>query len=143
MFLAQQAQGRLRQKKGKERYVQLPDLAITEMKSYLDHPTKDCKKQLRSLLLEIQAEQNEYVSIQWSAVRNIKSWDLLTVENSLRAILNLDEAPRLLYQAARDYVGGSIEFEKKSIPQLEEIARFWRQYFTVKACNRSRVGRRK
>ena len=102
------------------------------MKSYLDHPTEDCKKRLRSLLLEIQAEQNEYVSIQWSAVRNIKSWDLLIVENTLRSILNRDEAPRWLYQAARDYVGGSIEFEKKSIPQIEDIAGFWRQYFTVK-----------
>ncbi len=132
MFLAQQAQGRLSEKQGKERYVQLADRAVREMKSYLDHPTEDCKKQLRSLLLEIEAEQNEYVSIQWSAVRNIKSWDLLIVENALRTILNRDEAPRWLYQAARDYVGGSIEFEKKSIPMIEDIARFWRRYFTVK-----------
>ncbi len=87
MFLAQQAQERLREKRGKERYVQLADRAVREMKSYLDHPTEDCKMQLRSLLLEIQAEQNEYVSIQWSAVRSIKSWDLLIVENALRTIL--------------------------------------------------------
>ena len=132
MFLAQQALGRLREKQGNERYVQLADRAVREMNSYLDHPTEDCKKQLRSLLLEIEAEQNEYVSIQWSAVRNIKSWDLLIVENTLRSILHREEAPRWLYQAARDYVGGSIEFEKKSIPQIEDIARFWRQYFTVK-----------
>ena len=132
LFLAQQARKTLSEKQGKEQYVQLADRAVREMKSFLDHPTEDCKKQLRSLLLEIQAEQNEYVSIGWSAVRNIKSWDLLIVENTLRTIPNRDEAPRWLYQAARDYVGGSIEFEKKSIPQLEEIARFWRQYFTVK-----------
>ena len=132
MFLAQQARGRLNDKQGKERYVQLADRAGREMKSYLDHPTEECKKQLRSLLLEIEAEQNEYVSIQWSTVRNIKSWDLLIVENTLRTIINRNEAPRWLYQAARDYVGGSIEFEKKSIPQIEDIARFWRQYFTVK-----------
>ena len=132
MFLAQQARGRLSEKQGEERYVQLADRAGREMKSYLDHPTEDCKKQLRSLLLEIEAEQNEYVSIQRSAVRNIKSWDLLIVENTLSAILNLDEAPRWLFQAARDYVGGSIEFEKRSIPMIEDIARFWRQYFSVK-----------
>jgi hypothetical protein len=132
MFLAQQAQGRLREKQGNERYVQLADRAVREMKTYLNHPTEDCERRLRSLLLEVQAEQNEYVSIQWSAVRNIKSWDLLIVENTLRSILNRDEAPRWLYQAARDYVGGSIEFEKKSIPQIEDIARFWRQYFSVK-----------
>ena len=127
MFLAQQAQGRLSEKQGKERYVQLADRAVREMRTYLDHPTEDFEKQLRSLLLEIQAEQNEYVPIKWSAVRNIKSWDLLIVENTLRTILNREEAPRWLYQAARDYVGGSIEFEKRSIPQIEDIARFWRQ----------------
>jgi hypothetical protein len=132
IFLAQQAQGRLRERPGAKRYVQLADRAAREMNSYVEDPTEDCEKRLRSLLLEIEAEQNEYVSIKWSAVRNIKSWDLLIVENALRAILNREEAPRLLYQAARDYVGGSIEFEKQSIPQLENIARFWRQYFTVK-----------
>ena len=132
MFLAQRAQGRLHEKQGKERYVQLADRVVRDMKSYLDHPTEERKKELRSLLLEIEAEQNEYVSIKWSAVRNIKSWDLLIVENTLRSILNRDEAPRWLYQAARDYVGGSIEFEKRSIPLIEDIAGFWRQYFTTK-----------
>ena len=131
MFLAQKARGRLREKRGKERYVQLADRAVRDMKSYLDDPTEDRKKELRSLLLEIEAEQNEYVSIQWSAVRNIKSWDLLIVENTLKSILNPEEAPRWLYQASRDYVGGSTKFEKRSIRQLEEIAGFWRQYFTV------------
>jgi hypothetical protein len=133
LFLAQKAQGRLGEKQSKERYVQLSNRVVREVNFYLDHPTEDCKKQLRSLLLEIQAEQNEYVSIQWSAVRNIKSWDLLIVENALRSILNRDEAPRWLYQAARDFVGGSIEFDKKSLPQIEDIAQFWRRYFTVKA----------
>ncbi len=80
----------------------MADRAVKEMKSYLNHPSEDRKKELWSLLSEIQAEQNEYVSIQWSAVRNIKSWDLLIVENTLRTILNLEEAPRWLYQAARD-----------------------------------------
>jgi hypothetical protein len=132
MFLARKAQGRLREKQGKERFAQLADRAVSEMKGYLNDPTEDSKKQLRSLLLEIEAEQNECVSIKWSAVPNIKSWDLLIVENTLRSILNLDEAPRWLYQAARDYVGGSIEFDKKSTPQLEAIAGFWRRHFTIK-----------
>ncbi len=131
LFLAKQAQGRLREKPGKERYVELADRAIKEIKSFLGDPTDVRRQRLRSLLLEIQAEQNECVSIKWSAVRNIKSWDLLIVENALRSILNRDEAPLWLYQAARDYVGSTMEFEKKSIPQLEEIAGFWREYFSV------------
>jgi hypothetical protein len=130
-FLATQAQRRLHEKKGKERYVELAYRAVREMKSFLDDPTEDFKKRVRSLLLEIQAEQNEYVSIKWSAMRNIKSWDLLIVENALKTILRPEEAKLWLYQTARDYVGGSIEFERQSIPQLEEIAEFWRRYFTV------------
>jgi len=132
MFLAQEALGRLREKRSNERYVELADQAIKEVESFLDDPTDVRSQQLRSLLREIQAEQNEYVSIKWSAVRNIKSWDLLIVENTLRSILNRDETPRWLYQAARDYVGGSIEFEKKSLPQVEDITQFWERYFTVK-----------
>jgi hypothetical protein len=132
MFLAQKALGRLREKQKNERYVELTDRTIKEMRSFLNHSTEGFKKQFRSLLVEIEAEQNEYVSIKWSAVRNIKSWDLLIVENTLRSILNRDEAPRWLYQAARDYVGSTMEFEKKSIPPLEEIAGFWREYFSPK-----------
>jgi hypothetical protein len=67
-------------------------------------------------------------------MRNIKSWDLLIVENTLRTILNPDEAPRWLYQAARDKVGGSIVFEERSIPMIENIALFWRQHFTARRC---------
>jgi hypothetical protein len=133
MFLARKAQGRLRDKQSKERYLQLASSAISEMKFYLDDPTEDRKQRLRSLLLEIEAEQNEYESVKWGVVRNIKSRDLVVVENSLRTILNRDEAPYWLYQASRDYAGGSIWFERGSIPQIEDIAGFWRQYFTAKA----------
>jgi hypothetical protein len=132
MFLAEKALGRLREQQKNERYVELADRAFREMKAFLGDPAEDLSKGLRLLLHEIEDEQNEYVSIKWSAVRNIKSWDLLIVENTLRSILNRDEAPLWLYQAARDYVGSTMEFEKKSIPQLEEIAGFWREYFSVK-----------
>lgn len=133
MFLAQKALGRLREKRSNERYVELADRAIKKITSFLGDPTDVRRQQLRSLLLEIQAEQNEYVSIKWSAARNIKSWDLLIVENALRSILNRDEAPIWLYQAARDYVGSTMEFEQESIPQLEEIVRFWQEHFSIKA----------
>jgi hypothetical protein len=132
MFLAQKALGRLHEKRNNQRYVQLADRAIKEMRSFLVDPTEEFNKRLRSLLREIEAEQNEHVSMKWSAVRNIKSWDLLIVENTLLSILNREEAPRWLYQAARDYVGSTMEFEKESILPLEEIARFWREYFSIK-----------
>ena len=80
LFFAQQARGRLNEKLGKERYVQLASRAVREMKSYVDDPTEDRKEGLWSLLMDIEAEQNEYESVRWEAVRKIKCWDLLIVE---------------------------------------------------------------
>ena len=133
MFLARKGQERLREKKGKERYRELVNRAIREMKLYLDDRTEDRKEGLWSLLLEIEREQNEYESVRWGVVRNIKCWDLLIVEKALRTILKPDEAPHWLYQASRDYVGGSIFFEKGEIPRIEKIAQFWRRYYRRKA----------
>ena len=103
------------------------------MKPYLDDPTEERKWQLLSRLKELVDEQNEHEWIKWGAVRKIKSWDLLTVERTLRAVLRRDEAPYWLYQAARDHVGSSMNLTKESIPRIEEIARFWRRYFKIKA----------
>jgi len=133
MFLARKGQERLREKKGKERYRQLASRAVREMKAYLDEPSEDQKEGLWSLLWEIEGEQNEYESVRWGVVRNIKCWDLLIVEKALRTILKPEEAPHRLYQASRNYVGASIAFEKGSILQIEEIARFWRRYYRGKA----------
>ena len=99
------------------------------MKHYLDDPTEDRRQGLRSLLREIEQEQNEYESISRTMVRNIKSWELLVVENALRSILRTAEAPYWLYQATRDHVGSSMFLVKESIPKIEEIARFWLRYY--------------
>ena len=45
------------------------------------------KERLWSLFREIEAEQDEYENIPWGVVRNVKSFDLLVVEHSLKAIL--------------------------------------------------------
>jgi hypothetical protein len=133
MFLARKSQARLCEKQGNQRYRQLVNRAIREMKPYLADPTEARKERLWSLLWEIEAEQNEYENISWGMVRNIKSWDLLIVEKALRTILRTDEAPYWLYQAARDYVGSSMFLVKVSIPKIEEIARFWRRHFRIRA----------
>ena len=117
MFLARKSQERLREKQGNQRYRQLVNRAIREMKPYLDDPTEERKWQLLSRLKELVDEQNEHEWIKWGAVRKIKSWDLLTVERTLRAVLRRDEAPYWLYQAARDHVGSSTYLTKESIPR--------------------------
>ena len=50
LFIARKAQERLRDKKGKDRYRQLANHAVKEMKSYLDEPTEDGKWRLLDLL---------------------------------------------------------------------------------------------
>ena len=133
LFLARKSQERLRKKQGKKRYRELVNQAIREMKPYLDDPSEDRTLRLLALLRDIESEQNEYESVGWSMVRNIKSWDLLIVENTLRSILRPHEAPYWLYQAVRDHMGSSEFLTAESIPKIEEIARFWRRYFKVKA----------
>jgi len=133
LFLARKSQARLREKQGPQRYRDLVNRAVREVKLYLDDPTDDRRQGLRSLLREIEEEQNEYESIRWTMVRNIKSWELLTVENAVRSILRTAEAPNWLYQATRDHVGSSMFLVEESIPKIEEIARFWRRYFKIKA----------
>jgi hypothetical protein len=128
MFLARKGQQRLREKKGKERYLQLANRAVKELKAHLVHPTEDCEKRRRSLLLEIQAEQNEHVSMKWHTVRNIRNFDLLIVEEALRSIVRPHEAQHWLYQAARNYVGGSNVLGRGAVPLIESLARFWQRY---------------
>ena len=53
----------------------------------------------------------------WGTVRNIKSWDLLIVERTLRTDLRRGETPYWRYQAVRDYVGSSMFLKKASMPE--------------------------
>ena len=133
LFLARKAQVRLREKKGERRYLPLANRAIRGMKSAPAQLAENYDGPLLGLLREIEEEQNQYRSIKWGVVRSIKCWDLLIVEKALRAFIRTYEAPYWLYQATRDYVGGSVFLEKRQIPQIEEIARFWRRYFKGKA----------
>ena len=132
LFLARKAQERLREKKTKDRYRQLANRAVKGMKSYLDDPTEDGKWRLLHLLSEIKEEQNQYTPIKWGVVRNIECWDLLVVEKALQGFMGPEEAKYWLYQAARDHVGSSEDLTAKSIPRIEELARFWRRYYKIK-----------
>ena len=133
LFLARKSQARLREKQGQQRYRDLINRALRAMKTDPEDPSDDRKSRLRSLLRQIEEEQNEYESIRWTMVRNIKSWDLLVVENTLRSILRTAEAPHWIYQATRYHVGSSMFLVKESIPKIEEIAQFWRRYFKLRA----------
>jgi hypothetical protein len=132
LFLARKIQRRMREKDAPKRYRQLVNRAVRELKPYLDEPSEERNQRLWSLLGEIGAEQDEYENIPWGVVRNIKSFDLLTVEHALKAVLRPHEAPFWLYHASRDFTGKTDQLIPKSAPMVVEIAGFWRRYFGIK-----------
>ena len=137
LFLAQRIQSKMRQEQSPERYRELVDRAVKELKPYLTDPTEERKERLSSLCREMEAEQNEYKKIGWDMVRMLRSRDLVVVEESLKSVLKGYEAAIWAYQAAKDYAerydvlhgSGLIP---SSAPMVEEIAGFWRKYYGIK-----------
>ena len=137
LFLAQRIQSKMRQEKCPERYRELVDRAVEELKPYLTDPTEERKGRLSSLCREMEAEQDEHKKIGWNMVRMLKTNDLVVVEESLKSVLKSYEAPIWAYQAAKDYAerydsrygSGLIP---SSAPFVEEVAKFWRDYFGIK-----------
>src|SRR5271157_4310339 len=127
----------MRQERSPERYRELVDRAVKELKPYLTDPTEERKGRLSSLCREMQTEQNEYKKIGWDMVRMIKSKDLVVVEESLKSVLKGYEAAIWAYQTVKDYAErydarhGS-KLIPNSAPMVEEIAGFWRKYFGIK-----------
>ena len=137
LFLAQTIQSKMRQEQSPERYRELVDRAVKELKPYLTDPTEERKARLSSLCREMEAEQNEYKKIGWDMVRMLKSRDLVVVEESLKSVLKGYEAPIWAYQAAKDYaerydVRHGSGLIPSSAPMVEEIAGFWRKYYGIK-----------
>ncbi len=137
LFLAQRIHSKVREEQSPERYRELVDRAVKELKPHLTDPTEERKGRLSSLCREMEAEQNEYRRIGWDMVRMLKSRDLVVVEESLKSVLKSYEAPVWAYQAAKDYAErydaryptGLIP---SSAPMVEEIAGFWRKYYEIK-----------
>ena len=132
LFLTRKIQRRMREKEAPERYRRLVNQAVREMVTCLNDPTEGRRDRLRSLLREIEGEQNEYENISWGMVRNVKSFDLIVVEHALKAVLRPEEATYWLYDAARDYTGRTDELIPDSAPMVEEIAGFWRKHYGLK-----------
>ncbi len=65
LFLARKIQKRMREKRAPERYRELVNRAVREMKPYLEDPTEERRERLWSLFREIEAEQDEYENIPW------------------------------------------------------------------------------
>ncbi len=136
LFLAQRIHSKMREEQSPERYRELVDRAVKELKPYLTDPTEERKARLSSLCREMEAEQNEYTKIGWDMVRMLRSRDLVVVEESLKSVLKGYEAAIWAYQAAKDYseryhvLHGS-GLIPSSAAMVEEIAGFWREYYGI------------
>jgi hypothetical protein len=137
LFLTRKVQRTMREKKGPQRYRQLVNRAVREMRPYLEQPTDERRERLWSLWHEMKEEQSEYKPISWGVLRIVKSMELLVAEKCLESVLRPHEAPSWLYEAARDYAERSdarhpYGLTPRSAPLVEEIAGFWRRYHGIK-----------
>jgi hypothetical protein len=132
-FLVRRVEQRMREKGSPKRHRELVNRALKEMTAVADRRTKETKMRLKALFLEVQAEQDKAENIPPMPVRTAKSFDLLVVEDALKAILRLSEAPFWLYHAARDYTGKMGDMDPESAPMIEEFASFWRRHFGIKS----------
>jgi hypothetical protein len=122
----------MRERNGPKRYRELINRAVRELKPYLDEPSDERRNRLWAHFREVESEQDEYRSISWGAVRNIKSWELLVIEKALRVVLRPDEAPFWSYEVAKDYAVSrdsrcSQWLVQSSAVIVEEMAEFWRR----------------
>ena len=124
-------QSKMRQEQSPERYRELVDRAVKELKPYLPIPLRNERNGFPLCREMEKAEQNEYKKIGWDMVRMLRSRDLVVVEESLKSVLKSYEAPIWAYQAAKDYAealrrSSWVRVDPKAAPMVEEIAGFWR-----------------
>jgi hypothetical protein len=137
LFLAQRIQKKMRQKNYPQQFRELVDRVINELTPYLADPADERQARLSSLRRELEVEQKEYKKSGWNVGRMLKHRDLMLVEECVRSVLRRSEAPFWAYQAFKDYV---VRYDARygsglipnSAPFVEEIVKFWREYYGIK-----------
>jgi DNA-binding MarR family transcriptional regulator len=128
----QQGKGRTRQRPDAQadRGRQLMTEAVVTLERWLDSPSESLRRRLWELLGQMRQEQNEYQKIPFGAVRLVRDWDLLLIEEAVQCILRPNEAPFWAYQIARDYAERSSSryangLIPESAPLVQDIADYW------------------
>jgi hypothetical protein len=112
--------------------------AVGGLESYVNRSTASKKLALYDALASVQDINHEYQPYRWGQVRIIRNRHALIVENSLRCVMSeaAEDTGFWAYHAARafaeqydpQYGTGLIP---ESAPMMEEIVRFWREYYRV------------
>jgi hypothetical protein len=112
--------------------------AVGGLERYVKRSTASKKLALYDALASVQDINHEYQPYRWGQVRIIRNRQALIVENSLRCVLaeTAEDTGFWAYHAARafaeqydpQYGTGLIP---GSAPMMQEIVRFWREYYGV------------
>jgi hypothetical protein len=82
---------------------ELVETAAERLQSYVEGPAGPKREERRELLRELESVNNEYESIPYGMVRNIRDKNVLIVEDAVRCVLSAYSAPSQAYHLARDY----------------------------------------
>ncbi|HTU16947.1 MAG TPA: MarR family winged helix-turn-helix transcriptional regulator [Gemmataceae bacterium] len=128
----EQGKGRTRQRPDDqtERHLQLMTEAVVALEQWLDSPTESLRQRLVELLGQMRQEQNEYKNIPFGALRLVRDWDLLLIEDAVQCVLRPSESPYWAYQTASHYAERSSSryahgLIPESAPLVQDIADYW------------------
>ena len=96
------------------------------------------RAELLGHLQELKSLQDTYENQRWGPVRIISNSETLVVEYAVECFLSMSQAPHCSYRLARTYAedydsrfGDGLV--PKSAPMVEEIARFWNNWYWDRA----------
>jgi hypothetical protein len=118
LFFAEQAGKEIAQADCPERDMAMTALAVSAMGAYMETPSPERESRLPSLLRGGEAEQDESRRVGWNQVRMIRNRDLLVIENALRSIVFIGEAPTAICSGVAISLRASTSLER-------EIDQFW------------------
>jgi hypothetical protein len=117
---------------------QTVEKAIMDLEAALAQGIEQHRSRLLELRQELKSLQDTYENQRWGPVRIISNSETLVVEYAVECFLSMSQAPHWAYRVARTYAE---EYDSrfgdglvpKSAPMVEEIARFWKNWYLDRA----------
>ena len=112
--------------------------ALIDLERACEEGIEQHRSELLGHLQELKSLQDTYENQRWGPVRIISNSETLVVEYAVECFLSMSQAPHWAYRLARTYAE---EYDSrfgdglvpKSAPMVEDIARFWRNWYWDRA----------
>ena len=112
--------------------------ALIDLERACEEGIEQHRAELLGHLQELKSLQDTYENQRWGPVRIISNSETLVVEYAVECFLSMSQAPHCSYRLARTYAedydsrfGDGLV--PKSAPMVEEIARFWNNWYWDRA----------